>query len=39
MGAVVDGPRRALGELRADGTLKKLEQQWLSQTAGAPVLQ
>ena len=30
---------QAVDALRADGTLKKLEQQWLSQTAGAPVLQ
>jgi polar amino acid transport system substrate-binding protein len=30
---------RAVDALRSDGTLKKLEQQWLAQTAGAPVLQ
>jgi polar amino acid transport system substrate-binding protein len=30
---------QAVDALRADGTLKKLEQQWLAQTAGAPVLQ
>ena len=30
---------QAVDALRADGTLKKLEQQWLSQSAGAPVLQ
>jgi polar amino acid transport system substrate-binding protein len=30
---------QAVDALRSDGTLKKLEQQWLSQTAGAPVLQ
>jgi polar amino acid transport system substrate-binding protein len=29
----------AVDALRQDGTLKKLEQQWLAQTAGAPVLQ
>jgi polar amino acid transport system substrate-binding protein len=29
---------QAVDALRADGTLKKLEQQWLAQTAGAPVL-
>src|SRR4051812_32962067 len=30
---------QAVDALRADGTLKKIEQQWLAQTAGAPVLQ
>jgi polar amino acid transport system substrate-binding protein len=30
---------QAVDALRSDGTLKKLEQQWLAQTAGAPVLQ
>jgi polar amino acid transport system substrate-binding protein len=30
---------QAVDALRADGTLKQLEQQWLAQTAGAPVLQ
>jgi polar amino acid transport system substrate-binding protein len=30
---------QAVDALRQDGTLKKLEQQWLAQTAGAPVLQ
>ena len=30
---------QAVDALRADGTLKKLEQQWLAQTVGAPVLQ
>ena len=30
---------QAVDALRTDGTLKKLEQQWLAQTAGAPVLQ
>jgi polar amino acid transport system substrate-binding protein len=30
---------QAVDALRADGTLKKIEQQWLSQSAGAPVLQ
>jgi polar amino acid transport system substrate-binding protein len=30
---------QAVDSLRSDGTLKKLEQQWLAQTAGAPVLQ
>ena len=29
---------QAVDALRADGTLKKLEQQWLTETAGAPVL-
>jgi len=29
---------RAVDALRADGTLKKLEQQWLTSTAGAPEL-
>jgi polar amino acid transport system substrate-binding protein len=29
---------QAVDALRQDGTLKKLEQQWLAQTAGAPVL-
>ena len=29
----------AVDALRADGTLKKLEQQWLTTSAGAPVLQ
>jgi polar amino acid transport system substrate-binding protein len=30
---------QAVDALRQDGTLKKLEQRWLAQTAGAPVLQ
>jgi polar amino acid transport system substrate-binding protein len=30
---------QAVDALRSDGTLEKLEQQWLAQTAGAPVLQ
>ena len=30
---------QAVDALRADGSSKKLEQQWLAQTAGAPVLQ
>ncbi len=30
---------QAVDALRQDGTLKKLEQQWLAQSAGAPVLQ
>ena len=30
---------QAVDALRTDGTLKKIEQQWLSQSAGAPVLQ
>jgi polar amino acid transport system substrate-binding protein len=30
---------RAVDALRADGTLAKLEQQWLADTAGAPVLE
>src|SRR5919202_1549148 len=30
---------QAVDALRTDGTLKKLEQQWLAQTAGAPVMQ
>ena len=30
---------QAVDALRSDGTLKQLEQQWLAQTAGAPVLQ
>ena len=30
---------QAVDALRADGSLKKLEQQWLAQTVGAPVLQ
>jgi polar amino acid transport system substrate-binding protein len=29
---------RAVNGLRSDGTLKKLEQQWLAQSAGAPIL-
>jgi polar amino acid transport system substrate-binding protein len=29
---------QAVDSLRSDGTLKKLEQHWLAQTAGAPVL-
>ena len=29
---------QAVGALRADGTLKKLEQQWLTASAGAPLL-
>jgi polar amino acid transport system substrate-binding protein len=29
---------QAVDALRADGTLDKLEQQWLTSTAGAPVL-
>ncbi|HET9655539.1 MAG TPA: ABC transporter substrate-binding protein [Kineosporiaceae bacterium] len=29
---------RAVDGLRADGTLKQLEQQWLTSTAGAPIL-
>jgi polar amino acid transport system substrate-binding protein len=37
--ALTDCVTQAVDALRADGTLKKLEQQWLSQTAGAPVLQ
>jgi polar amino acid transport system substrate-binding protein len=30
---------QAVDALRADGTLKKLEEQWLARSAGAPVLQ
>ncbi|HEX2804739.1 MAG TPA: hypothetical protein VHN80_01045, partial [Kineosporiaceae bacterium] len=29
---------QAVDALRADGTLKRLEQQWLTASAGAPVL-
>jgi polar amino acid transport system substrate-binding protein len=29
---------RAVDSLRADGTLAELEQQWLADVAGAPVL-
>ena len=29
---------QAVDALRTDGTLKQLEQQWLTNTAGAPVL-
>jgi polar amino acid transport system substrate-binding protein len=29
---------QAVDALRADGTLQKLQQQWLTNTAGAPLL-
>jgi polar amino acid transport system substrate-binding protein len=37
--ALTDCVSQAVDALRGDGTLDQLEEQWLAQTAGAPVLQ
>jgi ABC-type amino acid transport substrate-binding protein len=29
---------KALSKLRSDGTLKRLQQQWLAKATGAPIL-